>query len=67
MQADTLEPILPVEVSDRAAAVLDLALHARNRAGDAAVVERAVFLQTGEGGIDVVGIELAAGEPRAEL
>ena len=25
MQADTLEPILPVEVSDRAAAVLDLA------------------------------------------
>jgi hypothetical protein len=47
--------------------MLDAAFHARQRPGDAAIVERPVLLQPRHGGIDVVGIELAAGEPRAKL
>ena len=50
-----------------AATMADAALHSRQSPGHAAVVERAVRRQAADRGVDVIGIELAAGEPRAKL
>ncbi len=51
----------------RAPAMPDRAFHARDRDCDAAIVERPVFFEPGDGGVDVIVIELTSFESSSEL